>query len=298
MAILVVHFAVGVPVAVAVGVSVSVSVAVPIASAAIRISVTVPIGFQAIRSRGNARFGVLVAALVKIGEETEEEDAVASDPPNKGLGVVAIDEEQLERVHHNGDELNHLKSGEIFLPPNEFLVLWSHGGHHVVEIHDDVDESVEQTEESRVATRCETDSEPDAHRHNAVMHNVQKRDMFILFAQNEENRVEELGELGEIIPPAGVHHPNGQWIIGIIHRLASVTVTICPARHGYLVEEPRAEDDLNRVVNDQSAAKLEGWTVFHVGRSPHFNEHDVSQANEERRQRRAHKQPILHSPVS
>lgn len=53
MAILVVHFAVGMPVAVAVGVSVSVAVAVPIGSAAIRISVTVPIGFQAIRSRGN-----------------------------------------------------------------------------------------------------------------------------------------------------------------------------------------------------------------------------------------------------
>lgn len=58
------------------------------------------------RTNAYARFGVLVAALVKIGEETEEEDAVASDPPNKGLGVVAIDEEQLERVHHNGDELN------------------------------------------------------------------------------------------------------------------------------------------------------------------------------------------------
>lgn len=29
-------------------------------------------------------------------------------------------------------------------------------------------------------------------------------------------------------------HPNSQRIISIIHRLASVTVTKCPARHGYL----------------------------------------------------------------
>lgn len=65
----------------------------------------------------------------------------------------------------------------------------------------------------------------------------------------------------------------------------------------YLVKEPRAEDDLNRIVNDQGAAELEGWSVFHVGRSPHFDEQDVSQADEERRQRRAHKQPIFHSPV-
>jgi hypothetical protein len=65
----------------------------------------------------------------------------------------------------------------------------------------------------------------------------------------------------------------------------------------YLVKEPRAEDDLNRVVNDQSAAKLEGWSVFHVGRSPHFDEHDVTQANSQGGQRRAHKEPVLHSPV-
>ena len=151
VSVLFVGFAVGVTVAVAVGMSVSgvavaVAVAVPIAGAAIRVSVTVPIGFQSIGSSGNARLGVLVAALVKIGEEAEEEDAVTADPPDKGLGVVAIDEEQLESVHHNGDELNHLECGEVFFPPNEFLVLRTHGGHHVVKVHDDVDEGVEQTE--------------------------------------------------------------------------------------------------------------------------------------------------------
>lgn len=59
-----------------------------------------------------ARLGVLVAALVKIREEAEEEDAVTADPPDKGLGVVAIDEEQLESVHHNGDELNLITTWE------------------------------------------------------------------------------------------------------------------------------------------------------------------------------------------
>lgn len=147
VSVLFVGFAVGVTVAVAVGMPVSgVAVAVSIAGAAIRVSVTVPIGFHCIGSSGNARLGVLVATLVKIGEEAEEEDAVTADPPDKGFGVVAIDEEQLESVHHNGDELNHLECGEVFFPPNEFLVLRAHGGHHVVEVHDDVDEGVEQTE--------------------------------------------------------------------------------------------------------------------------------------------------------
>lgn len=50
--------------------------------------------------------GVLVAPLVEIGEEAEEEDAVAADPPDEGLRVVAVDEEQLECVHDDGDELD------------------------------------------------------------------------------------------------------------------------------------------------------------------------------------------------
>lgn len=81
---------------------------------------------------------------------------------------------QLEWRSRKQSKTYHLKSGEIFLPPNEFLVLRAHGSHHVVKVHDDVDECIEQTEESRVAARCETDAEPDAHGHNTMMDNVQK----------------------------------------------------------------------------------------------------------------------------
>ena len=127
----------------------------------------------------------------------------------------------------------HLESGEVFFPPNEFLILWTHGGHHVVKVHDDVDEGVEQTEKGRVTARRETNSKPDAHWHDAVVNDVQKRNVLIFLAQNEENLqtnnsnynnwikidsykmifkdvycVEKLGELGEIIPPAGVDHLN------------------------------------------------------------------------------------------
>jgi hypothetical protein len=65
--------------------------------------------------------------------------------------------------------------------------LWTHGGHHVVKVHDDVDEGVEQTEKGRVTARRETNSEPDAHWHDAVVNDVQKRNVLIFLAQNEEN---------------------------------------------------------------------------------------------------------------
>ena len=123
----------------------------------------------------------------------------------------------------------HLEGREILFPPDELLVLWTHGGHHVIKVHDDVDKSVEQTEEGRVATGSEANTEPDTHRHDAVMNDMQERNVFVLFAQNEEElkkikksnqtfslliffnsnyRVEELGELGKVIPPASVDHLN------------------------------------------------------------------------------------------
>ena len=68
----------------------------------------------------------------------------------------------------------HLEGGQVFLPPNELLVLWTHGSHHVVEVHDNVDEGVEESEKCRMATRCESDTEPNAHRHDSVVDNVQQ----------------------------------------------------------------------------------------------------------------------------
>ena len=50
-------------------------------------------------------------------------------------------------MNHDPNELNHLQGGHVLLPPDVLLVLWAHGGQHVVSVHEDVHESVEQTEE-------------------------------------------------------------------------------------------------------------------------------------------------------
>lgn len=58
-----------------------------------------------------ASLGALVTPFVEIGKEAEEEDAVTADPPDKSLGIVAVDKEELERVDDDGDKLN-LKARE------------------------------------------------------------------------------------------------------------------------------------------------------------------------------------------
>lgn len=69
-------------------------------------------------------------------------------------------------------------------------------------------ESVEETEEGAVTTGGEFNSEPDGRRHDAVMDDVEGRDVTVLLSQHEEDRVRELGELGDVVPPAAPRHAH------------------------------------------------------------------------------------------
>lgn len=81
-----------------------------------------PFGFGGCRFSQLVRF---VRALVELVEQEEEHDGVHSDPPDEGFRVVAVDEQQLEGVHHDGDKLDHLQTGEVLLPPEVLLELGS-----------------------------------------------------------------------------------------------------------------------------------------------------------------------------
>lgn len=148
-----------------------------------------------------------VRRLVELVEQEEEHDGVHSDPPDEGSRVVAVDEQQLEGVHHDCDKLDHLQAGEVFLPPEILLELGSEGCEQVVRVHHDVYEGVEQSEEGTVATGGELDAEPHGHGHASVMNYVQRRHLTSFFAHYEEERIEEFRELGEVVPPARMNHP-------------------------------------------------------------------------------------------
>ena len=124
---------------------------------------------------------------VEVEEEDEENDAVHADEPDEGFGEIAVDEEQLESVVRESHELDHLQRRQVFLPPGELLVLRSHCRNAVVQVHPNVHETVEHSEESGVAARNETHAEPDAERDHTVVHHVQHRDLVVLFAHHEED---------------------------------------------------------------------------------------------------------------
>lgn len=65
----------------------------------------------------------------------------------------------------------------------------------------------------------------------------------------------------------------------------------------YLVEEPRAENDLEEVVGDEYVAKLEGLAVLHEPRAQHLDQVDVRQTDGECGERTRHEQPVARSGI-
>jgi len=47
-----------------------------------------------------------VALFEEAGKEDKEKDSVPTDPPSKDDGVIALNEEELERVSEDTNELN------------------------------------------------------------------------------------------------------------------------------------------------------------------------------------------------
>lgn len=128
----------------------------------------------------------LVGALVELVEQEEEHDGVHADPPDERARVVAVDEEQLEGVYHDGDKLQHLQAGQVLLPPEEPLELGAHGGKQVVRVHDNVHKGVEQAEKGAVAAGRELDAEPHGHGHATVVDDVQSGHLAGLLAEHKE----------------------------------------------------------------------------------------------------------------
>lgn len=58
--------------------------------------------------RPGANLRLRVGLVVEVFEKEEEHDGVHADPPDERSRVVAVDEQQLEGVHHDTHELDHL----------------------------------------------------------------------------------------------------------------------------------------------------------------------------------------------
>lgn len=201
------------------------------------------------------------------------------DPHHETLWVVAFHEQQLELVNKDGHKLNHLESGQVLLPPDVLLIFRAHGGNHVIEVHDDVDERVQESKECAVTTWGEFQSHPNAHWHNSMVNNVQRRHLVVFLPQDKEECVKEFRELGNVIPPTCPCHPHGQRTSGVVDWLTPQTVVHTPSARHVLIKYPETEQGLKQVIYNENFAQLEGLPVFHELGSQDPGEVAVEQAD-------------------
>lgn len=81
---------------------------------------------------------------------------------------------------------HHLQTSQVLFPPEVLLILRAHRGQHVVEVHDYVNERVQESEEGAMAARRELQAHPDGERHYPVMDHVKRRHLLILLPQDEK----------------------------------------------------------------------------------------------------------------
>jgi hypothetical protein len=84
----------------------------------------------------------IVSFIVELTKQEEKEDGVEADPPNKSLGVVAINKEKLEGMNHYQHELYHLQGRQVLLPPKVGLNARAQGREEVVRVHHNVDKGI------------------------------------------------------------------------------------------------------------------------------------------------------------
>jgi len=58
--------------------------------------------------------------------------------------------------------------------------VWSHGSHHVVEVHDNVNKGVDNSNEGAMTPRVVLSASPRDHRHHCVVIHVQECNLSLL----------------------------------------------------------------------------------------------------------------------
>lgn len=143
-----------------------------------------------------------------------------------------------------------------------------------------MDECVEHSEEGAVTSGCKFDPPPNRGWHHTVVNHMEIGDLIEFLTQDKENRIHELGEFAEIIPPTQLGNNQLIRIVRVINRLASKTVAMQPRMDQTLIDKVDAEDDLDDVVNDDCRTEFKRLAISHQSRAQRFDKVDVTDADE------------------
>lgn len=97
-------------------------------------------------------FGFFVCSAIEISKQIQEDQCVGNEEERQRLRHVATLGGNCDHISHNQNKLDQLNGGHILFPPQVLLVLWTHGGDHVIEIHNDVNARVKNANNNALFT--------------------------------------------------------------------------------------------------------------------------------------------------
>lgn len=112
---------------------------------------------------GGLSFVPWICFSVKVNEQNEEAHLVKADPYVECFGEIAfVPKEELEAMNRSRDELCDLEGSQVFLPPGKSFESGTHGCEQVVQVHDHVNEGIDESEKHGVTAANVASPRPDA----------------------------------------------------------------------------------------------------------------------------------------
>lgn len=83
----------------------------------------------------------------------------------------------------------NLEECQVLFPPQVLLHVRTHGGQHVISVHEDVNEGVDKAQQSSMSAGKVFNANKSADRHECVMIDVQEGHLSLILSQDKEHGV-------------------------------------------------------------------------------------------------------------
>jgi hypothetical protein len=175
-----------------------------------------------------------ISFIVEIGEENEHKHVLrqANERYDRWEFTVGCQQGQ-GKVNAQDHELQQLDLCDVLLPPQRLLQLWLKGGEEVVRVHDDVNETVDDEQQSGMRCVQVFVVDPRRQHHAGMVVSVQERYLVVLLAQHKKNRVQQVHDFREEVQ-VRTEDQN-------VHLLATTQVHVLAAEAKVFAEVRREE---------------------------------------------------------
>lgn len=163
------------------------------------------------------------------------------------------------------------------------------------------DRDARESEKKRKQTKRtwnELHAPPNAERQDAVMNDMQSRNVRLLFAQHEESGIDEFDEFDQKVEVRRFQHHLRLIRVRVVDRLTAKRVVVKPGVFAEHIDDGGTDKHHEKIVGDHRQSHVERCSIAHQSRSDHFDRQHVTGADSDGGQWARHERQMRHSWIS